>query len=248
MQHQFYEQDYLVTLQKLHVYATQSEIRIATNNDQSVLINSGTFSVTTPNSLILVSNHPQAVGNGSGFIDIRASGSDADIVLDANTGSTDASFLTVNTKGILSAFGDPALPAFIRLDSNGVHLGKGLMVPGPTMGGKITLTDTSVILQAGLSKLSITPTGIVMELGPTKIELSLDGIVETAATTKHTLSIAGHVLETAGSELKITPANLGIKSPIVQFNADASLKFSGPLIAVKGDAIVQVKGALSNHN
>ena len=253
MEHQFYEQDYLVTLNKLHLYAAESEIRIATKNDQGVYINSKTFNVTTPNSEFVVSNHPQAVGNGSGFIDIKARGSDADIVLDANTGPTEASFLTVNTKGILSAFGNPSMPAFIRLDKDSVNLGKGLMLPGPTLGGKITLTDNSVILQAGLSKLSITPAGIVIECGlpgvATRIELTNSSIVENVANlAKSTLSAGGHVLETPGSHLKVAPANLEIKAPVVQINADASLKFSGPLIGIQGDAIVDLKAVLNKVN
>ena len=251
MEHQFYEQDYLVTLNKLHLYAAESEIRIATKNDKGVYINSKTFNVTTPNSEFVVSNHPQDVGTGSGFIDIKARGSDADIVLDANTGPTEASFLTVNTKGILSAFGNPSMPAFIRLDKDSVNLGKGLMFPGLTLGGKITLTDNSVILQAGLSKLSITPAGIVIECGllGAKIELTAASIVETVANvTKHTLSAPGHALETSGSHLKVAPANLEIKAPIVHLNADANLKFSGPLIGIQGDAIVDLKAVLNQVN
>lgn len=253
MQHQFYDADFLVTLKKLHLFATDSEIRIGNSDEKDIIVNTGTFYVETKAATFTISKHPVNIGGGSGFVDIRVEGSDADIVLDANTGGSNSSFLTVNTKGILSAFGNPAQPAFIRLDSNSVNLGKGLMLPGPTLGGKITITDDSVVLQAGLSKISITPTGIVIQCGlpgaETKFELSSKSIKESVLNvTKSTLESTGYTLESAATSLKITPASIDLGSPVIQVQSDASLKFSGPIAVIKGDAVGQVKAAILVSN
>jgi hypothetical protein len=253
MEHQFYDADYLVTLKKLHLYASESEIRIATLADSNVLVNTGAFHVATANSTFTISKHPAAIGGGSGFVDIRVSGTDADIVLDANTGGTDTSFLTVNTKGILAAFGNPVRPAFLRLDDNSVNLGKGLMLPGPTLGGKITITDNSVVLQAGLSKISITPAGIVIQCGlpgvETKFELSATSIVESVLSlTKHQMSAAGHILESAGSNVKISPVSLELGSPVIQAKADAFFETVSLMTTIKANAIASVKGSMLGLN
>lgn len=253
MEHLFYDSEYLVTLKKLFFYAFSSEIRISTKLDSQVVVNTGDFQVSTPNSTLTVANHKAAIGNKSGFIDIRASGTDADIVLDANTVGDNASFLTVNTKGILSAFGNPIKPAFIRLDSDSVNLGKGLMLPGPTLGGKITVTDDSVVLQAGLSKISITPSGIVIQCGlpgvETKFELSANSIAENVLNlTKHQLSAAGHTLESAASNIKITPASLVLGSPVIQAKSDAFVETSSLMATIKANAVASVKGSMSSIN
>ena len=253
MEHQFYDAEYLVSLKKLHLFASESEIRIATLDESNVLVNTGAFNVNTQKSTFTISKHPAAIGGGSGFVDIRVSGADADIVLDANSGGADASFLTVNTKGILTAFGNSVRPAFIRLDSNSVNLGKGLMLPGPTLGGKITVTDDSVVLQAGLSKISITPSGIVIQCGlpgvETKFELSANSIAENVLNlTKHQLSAAGHTLESAASNIKITPASLVLGSPVIQAKSDAFVETSSLMATIKANAVASVKGSMSSIN
>ncbi len=253
VEHLFYDSDYLVTLKKLFLYASQSEIRISTKPDSQILTRTGAFQVTTPNSSLTVANHPSIIGEGSGFVDIRTSGNDSDILLDANSGGDSVSFLTVNSKGIFSAFGSTFKPAFIRLDSNSVNLGKGLMLPGPTLGGKITITDDSVVLQAGLSKISITPEGIVIQCGfpgaETKFELSNASIKESVFNvTKSTLEPGGYTLESAATSLKITPASIDLGSPVIQVQSDASLKISGPIAIFKGDAVGQVKAGILAEN
>jgi|688.fasta_scaffold57278_6 hypothetical protein len=187
MHHNITDEAFDVSLQKLRLFSCQSEIRITTVDTQSIECGTGTFSIQTPHASLTVGKN----GDDSGFIDLRTSGPNADIVLEADSTAECVSLLTLNKAGILGVFGPPAMPAFIRLDGNAVTLGKGLMLPGPALGGKISLTDTAVVIQAGLAKISVTPAGVVIEVGGTTFELSLAGIKQAVGITEMQVDLTG---------------------------------------------------------
>jgi hypothetical protein len=202
MHHNITDEEFDVTLQKLRLYACQSEIRITTIDTQSILCGTGTFSIQVPHASLTVARD----GADSGFIDLRTSGPQADIVL--------------------GVFGSPLVPAFIRLDGNSVNLGKGLMLPGPALGGKISLTDTAVVIQAGLAKISVTPAGVVIEVGGTTFELSLAGIKQAVGITEMQVELAGITQKCAENTVQLNAALAKIDAAMVDVMAMFQLDYS----------------------
>ena len=98
-----------LTLQQLRLFASESEIRITTIDTQSILCGTGTFSIAAPHASLTVARD----GADSGTIDLRTSGPNADIVLEADSTADCVSLLTLNKEGILGVFGPPLAPAFI---------------------------------------------------------------------------------------------------------------------------------------
>jgi len=187
MLHNVTDEQVDVVLQQLRLFASKSEIRITTIDTQSILCGTGTFSIAAPHASLTVARD----GADSGTIDLRTSGPNADIVLEADSTAECVSLLTLNKEGILGVFGQPTMPAFIRLDGNAVTVGKGIMLPGPALGGKISLTDTDVVIQAGVAKISVTTAGVVIEVGATKFELSLAGIKQAVGITEMQVDLTG---------------------------------------------------------
>jgi hypothetical protein len=222
MHHNITDEEFDVTLQKLRLYACQSEIRITTIDTQSILCGTGTFSIQVPHASLTVARD----GADSGFIDLRTSGPQADIVLEADSTADCVSLLTLNKEGILGVFGQPTMPAFIRLDGNAVTVGKGIMLPGPALGGKISLTDTDVVIQAGVAKISVTTAGVVIEVGATKFELSLAGIKQAVGITEMQVELAGITQKCAENTVQLNAALAKIDAAMVDVMAMFQLDYS----------------------
>jgi hypothetical protein len=222
MHHNITDEAFDVSLQKLRLFSCQSEIRITTVDTQSIECGTGTFSIQTPHASLTVGKN----GDDSGFIDLRTSGPNADIVLEADSTAECVSLLTLNKAGILGVFGPPAMPAFIRLDGNAVTVGKGIMLPGPALGGKISLTDTDVVIQAGVAKISVTTAGVVIEVGATKFELSLAGIKQAVGITEMQVELAGITQKCAENTVQLNAALAKIDAAMVDVMAMFQLDYS----------------------
>ena len=207
-------------LQQLRLFASKSEIRITTIDTQSILCGTGTFSIAAPHASLTVARD----GADSGTIDLRTSGPNADIVLEADSTADCVSLLTLNKEGILGVFGPPLVPAFIRLDGNSVNLGKGLMLP--STGGKISLTDTAVVIQAGLAKISVTTAGVVIEVGGTTFELSLAGIKQAVGITEMQVDLTGITQKCVENTMQLNAALAKIDAAMVDVKAMFSLAYS----------------------
>ena len=225
-----------LTLQQLRLFASESEIRITTIDTQSILCGTGTFSIAAPHASLTVARD----GADSGTIDLRTSGPNADIVLEADSTADCVSLLTLNKEGILGVFGPPLAPAFIRLDEN-VTLGKGLMLPGPTLGGKISLTDTAVVIQAGLAKISVTTAGVVIEVGGTTFELSLAGIKQTIGVTEMKVDLTGIKQTCAASTIELNAVQAKINAALVDFKGEVRAAIAGMLVEMESHGILLQK-------
>ena len=223
-----------VVLQQLRLFASKSEIRITTIDTQSILCGTGTFSIQTPHASLSVARD----GDNSGTMDLRTSGPNADIVLEADSTAECVSLLTLNKKGILGVFGQPAMPAFIRLDGNAVTVGKGLMLPGPTLGGKISLTDTAVVIQAGLAKISVTTAGVVIEVGGTTFELSLAGIKQTIGVTEMKVDLTGIKQTCAASTIELNAVQAKINTALVDFKGEVRAAIAGMLVEMESHGML----------
>ena len=223
-----------LTLQQLLLFASESEIRITTIDTQSILCGTGTFSIAAPHASLTVARD----GADSGTIDLRTSGPNADIVLEADSTAECVSLLTLNKKGILGVFGQPAMPAFIRLDGNAVTVGKGLMLPGPTLGGKISLTDTAVVIQAGLAKISVTTAGVVIEVGGTTFELSLAGIKQTIGVTEMKVDLTGIKQTCAASTIELNAVQAKINAALVDFKGEVRAAIAGMLVEMESHGML----------
>ena len=223
MQHNITDEEFDVTLRQLRLFATKSEIRITTVDTQSILCGTGTFSIRSPHAFLTVAS---ATPEESGLIDLRAGGPEAAIVLEADSTPECVSLLTLNKEGILGVFGPPLTPAFIRLDGNAVTLGKGLMLPGPTLGGKISLTDTAVVIQAGVAKISVTTAGVVIEVGGTTFELSPAGIKQAVGITEMQVDLTGITQKCVENTMQLNAAQAKIDAAMVDVKAMFSLAYS----------------------
>lgn len=226
MHHNITDEAFDVSLQKLRLFSCQSEIRITTVDTQSIECGTGTFSIQTPHASLTVGKN----GDDSGFIDLRTSGPNADIVLEADSTAECVSLLTLNKEGILGVFGQPTMPAFIRLDGNAVTLGKGLMLPGPALGGKISLTDTAVVIQAGVAKISVTTAGVVIEVGATKFELSLAGIKQAVGITEMQVELAGITQKCTENTVQLNAALAKIDAAMVDVMAMFQLDYDAVMM------------------
>lgn len=226
-----------LTLQQLRLFASESEIRITTIDTQSILCGTGTFSIAAPHASLTVARD----GDNSGTIDLRTSGPNADIVLEADSTADCVSLLTLNKEGILGVFGPPAMPAFIRLDGNAVTVGKGLMLPGPALGGKISLTDTAVVIQAGLAKISVTTRGVVIEVGGTTFELSLAGIKQAIGFTEMKVNLTGIKQTCAANTIELNAAQAKINAALVDFKGEVRAAIAGMLVEMESHGILLQK-------
>jgi len=226
-----------LTLQQLRLFASESEIRITTIDTQSILCGTGTFSIAAPHASLTVARD----GDNSGTIDLRTSGPNADIVLEADSTADCVSLLTLNKEGILGVFGPPAMPAFIRLDGNAVTVGKGLMLPGPALGGKISLTDTAVVIQAGLAKISVTTAGVVIEVGGTTFELSLAGIKQAIGFTEMKVNLTGIKQTCAANTIELNAAQAKINAALVDFKGEVRAAIAGMLVEMESHGILLQK-------
>ena len=222
MLHNVTDEQVDVVLQQLRLFASKSEIRITTIDTQSILCGTGTFSIAAPHASLTVARD----GADSGTIDLRTSGPNADIVLEADSTAECVSLLTLNKEGILGVFGQPTMPAFIRLDGNAVTVGKGIMLPGPALGGKISLTDTDVVIQAGVAKISVTTAGVVIEVGATKFELSLAGIKQAVGITEMKVELAGITQKCNENTVQLNAALAKIDAAMVDVMAMFQLDYS----------------------
>ena len=232
-----------LTLQQLRLFASESEIRITTIDTQSILCGTGTFSIAAPHASLTVARD----GADSGTIDLRTSGPNADIVLEADSTADCVSLLTLNKEGILGVFGPPLAPAFISLDGNAVTVGKGLMLPGPTLGGKISLTDTSVVIQAGLAKISVTTAGVVIEVGGTTFELSLAGIKQTIGIHQIEVDLIGITQKCAEATVQLNALQANINAALVDFKGEVRAAIAGMCIDMESSVSLsqQSKGILA---
>ncbi len=242
MHHNITDEDFDVTLQRLRLFACQSEIRIATIDTQSILCGTGTFSIQAPHAFLSVAKN----GDDSGFIDLRTSGPNADIVLEADSTAECVSLLTLNKAGILGVFGQPAMPAFIRLDGNAVTVGKGIMLPGPALGGKISLTDTAVVIQAGVAKISVTTDGVVIEVGATKFELSLAGIKQAVGITEMQVQLTGITQQCAEATIQLNAVQAKIDAAMVDVKAQVKAAINALLGEMKSQSILDQSAPLIN--
>ncbi len=224
-------------LQQLRLFASKSEIRITTIDTQSILCGTGTFSIAAPHASLTVARD----GDKSGTIDLRTSGPNADIVLEADSTAECVSLLTLNKEGILGVFGPPAMPAFIRLDGNAVTLGKGLMLPGPTLGGKISLTDTAVVIQAGLAKISVTTAGVVIEVGGTTFELSLAGIKQAVGINQIEVDLIGITQKCAEATVQLNALQANINAAMVDVKGQVKAAIDGMLVVMESHGILLQK-------
>ena len=226
-----------LTLQQLRLFASESEIRITTIDTQSILCGTGTFSIAAPHASLTVARD----GADSGTIDLRTSGPNADIVLEADSTADCVSLLTLNKEGILGVFGPPLAPAFISLDGNAVTVGKGLMLPGPTLGGKISLTDTAVVIQAGLAKISVTTAGVVIEVGGTTFELSLAGIKQAIGLTEMKVDLTGIKQTCAANTIELNAVQAKINAALVDFKGEVRAAIAGMLVEMESHGILLQK-------
>lgn len=231
----------LVATQYL-VTATEGSIRLNTSGKKgAVRVVTENFTVNAGGAqLDMIKNE-----NG-GYISIETLGPTSQIRIQTPT-TGKVSTVLVNPKNLLNIFGAPTKAAFTRLDDNGVFLGKGNML-GPLTGGKVSITDDAVILQAGKTKFTISDSGVVIQCGPTKFELSSSGISETCAQTQRKLEASGHQLSAAETKMEASLQGVTIKGPMVSAQADAAAKIKGVLRNDQADAVSQVKGAIVQVN
>lgn len=243
MHHNTIDEDFDVTLQKLRLFACKSEIRITTVDTQSILCGTGTFSIQSPHAFLSVAKN----GDESGTIELRTSGPQANIALDADTEADCVSLLTLNKKGILGVYGPPEMPAFVRLDENAVTLGKGLMVPGPTLAGKICVTEKSVIIEAGASKISVTTLGgIVIEVGETKLELSPTGIKQAVGIASLEVTLRGIEQRCAENMIQLDAMQGKINAAMVEVKAQTKAAINGLLAEMKAQGMLGQSAPLIN--
>jgi hypothetical protein len=242
MHHNITDEAFDVTLQKLRLFACQSEIRITTVDTQSIECGTGSFSIRAPHAFLTVARD----GADSGFIDLRTSGPNADIVLEADSTAECVSLLTLNNAGILGVFGQPAMPAFIRLDGNAVTVGKGIMLPGPALGGKISLTDTAVVIQAGVAKISVTTDGVVIEVGATKFELSLAGIKQAVGISEMQLELNGITQKCAENTVQLNAVQAKIDAAMVDVKGQVKAAIDALLVEMKSQGILAQSAPLIN--
>jgi hypothetical protein len=100
------------------------------------------------------------------------------------------------------------------------------MLPGPALGGKISLTDTAVVIQAGLAKISVTPAGVVIEVGGTTFELSLAGIKQAVGITEMQVELAGITQKCAENTVQLNAALAKIDAAMVDVMAMFELNYS----------------------
>ena len=242
MHHNITDEAFDVTLQRLRLFASKSEIRITTIDTQSILCATGTFSIAAPHASLTVARD----GADSGTIDLRTSGPNADIVLEADSTADCVSLLTLNKEGILGVFGQPAMPAFIRLDGNAVTVGKGIMLPGPNLGGKISLTDTAVVIQAGVAKISVTTAGVVIEVGATKFELSLAGIKQAVGISEMQLELNGITQKCAENTVQLNAVQAKIDAAMVDVKGQVKAAIDALLVEMKSQGILDQSAPLIN--
>ncbi len=128
-----------------------------------VSVNGRSVRLASENSFLTLGCSP----DGAGQIALRAAGGDGSIVLTTPTGGRTA-FLSVCPDGVQVMYGPAANPGTVRLLDGSMELALG------RQGGRVTLTDDSVVLRVGKTSLELTPDGIVSRCGGSTFRLVAD--------------------------------------------------------------------------
>ena len=128
-----------------------------------VSVNGRSVRLASENSFLTLECSPE----GSGQIALRVAGREGSIVLTTPTGGRTA-LLSVCPGGVQVMYGPATNPATVRLLDGSMELALG------RQGGRVTLTDDSVVLRVGKTSLELTPDGIVSRCGGSTFRLVAD--------------------------------------------------------------------------
>ena len=125
-----------------------------------VSVNGRSLRLASENSFLTLETCPA----GNGQIALRAAGAEGSIVLTTPTAGRTA-LVSVCPGGLQLVYGAPANPGTVRLLDGSMELALG------REGGRVTLTDDSVILRVGKTSLELTAEGIVSRCGESTFQL-----------------------------------------------------------------------------
>jgi len=125
-----------------------------------VSVNGRSLRLASEDSFLTLESSPA----GHGQIAMRAAGGEASIVLATPTAGQTA-LLSVCPGGLQLVYGPPGNPGTVRLLDGSLELALG------RLGGRVTLTDDSVVLSIGKTSLELTAEGIVSRCGESTFHL-----------------------------------------------------------------------------
>jgi len=126
----------------------------------AVSVNGRSLRLASENSFLTL----ESCTAGNGQIALRAAGGEGSIVLTTPTAGRTA-LVSVCPGGLQLVYGAPANPGTVRLLDGSMELALG------REGGRVTLTDDSVILRVGKTSLELTAEGIVSRCGRSTFHL-----------------------------------------------------------------------------
>lgn len=128
-----------------------------------VSVNGRSLRLASENSFLTLETCPA----GNGQIALRAAGAEGSILLTTPTAGRTAQ-VSLCPGGLQLVYGAPASPGSVRLLDGSMELALG------RQGGRVTLTDDSVILRVGKTSLELTAEGIVSRCGGSTFRLVAD--------------------------------------------------------------------------
>ncbi len=227
MEHQNFNHVVFATLEGLVVHSSKESIFITTPLKESINCRSGLFQVDTRTAFFSVGYLNDEAEEGS--INLNVTGDNGAILLKAEDGA----FISLSKLGAAIHGPGDTDPTYVYVQKDDLVLGNGKTINGPLLGGKITLKNDSVIIQAGLTKFSITPSGVVIETGTTKFELSSKGI-----------NLIGGPINSV--KIKQDGTSLMCAENILDLNA-LEIKINSALAKIKADATSQIESLVAEY-
>lgn len=132
---------------------------------------------------------------------------------------------------------------------------------------KVDTGDQTITIKAGKQTITVEKDQTVeVKAGSQKITIQKDQTVKlTQGNQSTTISMGNHTLKVAagkskteaamaiefkcgGSSIKMSPAEVKIKAPMIKIQADAMLEGKSPMTTVKGDGMLTLKGGITMIN